>query len=128
MSDSILEKLDEELNRIRLEQKRENNSLLTEEEIHTVFEVLKKEDFELKPVLESMEKVLNKVYNDQYMLVETTLINLLKYYNLIDNKDIMAIRHKLFFTEERKMIKKPYFSPESASKVKEKIKNVFTKI
>ena len=125
---SILSKLNEELDRIRLEQKRESGQILSPEEIKNVFDTLKKEDFELKPVLEAIETLLSYIPDEKYMLKEETLVKLLKYYNLIDNNDILSIRHKLFFTEERKMIKKPYFSPESSHKIKEKIQDIFAKL
>lgn len=125
---SILDKLNVELDRIRLEQKRESGLILSNEEIQNVFDTLKKEDFELKPVLETIEKLISSIPEDKYMLKEEALIKLLKYYNLIDNNDILSIRHKLFFTEERKMVKKPYFSPEASHKIKEKIQNIFSKL
>lgn len=125
---SILAKLNEELDRIRLEQKREAGLILSTEEIKNVFDTLKKEDFELKPVLEAIETLISVIPDEKYMLKEETLVKLLKYYNLIDNNDIMSIRHKLFFTEERKMVKKPYFSPESSTKIKEKIQDIFAKL
>lgn len=127
MSD-IFKKLEEATNLIEFEKKKEYGTLLSEEEIKTIFEILKKEDFELKPILEDIEKILNHLSEEKYMIKEQTIKSLLKYYKIIETSDLMNIRHKLFFTEEKMMVKKPYFSQQSIEKIKENIQTIFTKI
>jgi hypothetical protein len=127
MSD-ILKKLEEETRRIEYEKKREYGTLLTEDEIKNIFELLKKEDLELKPILELIEKNLQFLPEDQYMIKEETIKSILTYYKILENSDFLNIRHKLFFTESKVMVKKPYFSPETTEKIKENIKTIFQKI
>lgn len=124
---TLKEQLDQELNRIRYEQKSKDESVLNESDIKQVFDVLKKEDLELKPVLECIEKIIVQIPEENCILREQTISALLKYYNIIKNDDIMNIRHKIFF-ENRKLIKKPYFSQESREKIKENIQHIFRKI
>ena len=125
---TVRERLEQEMNRIRFDAKTEYDKHLTETDIQTIFTVLKKEDQELKPVLECFQKIFAAIPQDQCLLREETLIQLLKYYNLIENTDIMNIRHKLFFTENKQLIKKPFFSADNKEKIKQKIQSIFEKL
>ena len=127
MSD-IFKKLEEATNLLEFEKKKEYGTLLTEEEVSSIFVILKKEDFELKPILESIEKVLTHLPEEKYMIKEQTIKSLLTYYKILETNDLMNIRHKLFFTEERMMVKKPYFSQQSIEQIRENIQTIFTKI
>lgn len=125
---SILDRLEDETIKLELEKKQLYGQLLTKEEIQLVFTELKNKDMELKPLFLIIEKLIKHIPEEKYIVVEEMLKEILKYYNLIENTDILNIRHKLFFTDDKKIIKKPYFSPNSVEQLKEKLQTIFEKI
>lgn len=125
---SILDRLEEETIKIELEKKQLYGNLLTKEEIQLVFSELKNKDMELKPIFLIIEKLIKHIPEEKYIVIEEMIKELLKYYNLIENTDILNIRHKLFFTDDKKIIKKSYFSPNSVRQLKEKLQTIFEKI
>lgn len=125
---TIYERLEEETLKIKLEKKKQTGTVLTEEEISLVLNELKNKDLELKPVLNVLEKLIKHIPPEKQMIIEEVLIDLFKYYNLLENTDILNIRHKLFFTDDKKIIKKPYFSPEVRHLLTEKLQTIFEKI
>lgn len=127
MSD-ILKKLEEATHKIEIEKKREYGTILTDEEIKLFFTILKKEDFELKPLMESIEVMIQHLPEEKYMVKEQLIKDILKYYKLIENDDLLNIRHKLFFTDDKIMVKKPFFSPKNINVLKEKLQPIFNKV
>lgn len=125
---NILKKLEEATHKIEIEKKREYGTILTDEEIKLFFTVLKKEDFELKPLMESIEVMLQHLPEEKYMVKEQLIKDILKYYKLIENDDLLNIRHKLFFTDDKIMVKKPFFSPKNINVLKEKLQPIFNKV
>lgn len=125
---NILKKLEEATHKIEIEKKREYGTILTDEEIKLFFTVLKKEDFELKPLMESIEVMIQHLPEEKYMVKEQLIKDILKYYKLIENDDLLNIRHKLFFTDDKIMVKKPFFSPKNINVLKEKLQPIFNKV
>jgi hypothetical protein len=126
---SIKENLEESLEKIRITAKRESNTLLTESDVTELFNVLKHEDFELKPILNIVEKSFIKLLkSEKYLFLEESIIELLKYYKLIDHVDLINIRHKLFFSDEKKLVKQMYFTENEHKKIKQKIDHIIKKI
>lgn len=125
---SIYERLEEETLKIKLEKKKEIGTVLTEEEILLVLNELKNKDLELKPMFLVLEKLIKHIPQEKQMIIEEIIIDLFKYYNLLENTDILNIRHKLFFTDDKKIVKKPYFSPETRQLLTEKLQTIFEKI
>lgn len=124
----IFKKLEEATHKIEIEKKKEYGLILTEEEIKSFFEILKKEDFELKPMLDSIEKTLQYLPEENYMIKEEIIKNILRYYKIIETDDLLNIRHKLFFTDNKIMVKKPFFSPKNLTVLREKMQTIFKKV
>lgn len=124
---SILIKIQEELDNIHISQKLNSGNVLTENDIKSFIKILKDKDIEVKPLLILIEKLLlnNK---DNYLLIEKTIIELLKYYNLLDNSNFNSCRHKYFFSEQRKLIKTKYFTEEHKKGIQTQIQNIYKKL
>jgi len=124
---SILIKIQEELDNIHISQKLNSGNVLTENDIKSFIKILKDKDIEVKPLLILIEKLLlnNK---DNYLLIEKTIIELLKYYNLLDNSNFNSCRHKYFFSEQRKLIKTKYFTEEHKKDIQTQIQNIYKKL
>lgn len=126
---TLKEKLDKELNNIRLAQKKENGLLLSENDIHTIFSILKEHDTELFPILRILESLLSTISEENYLLLESYITEIFKYYKLLENDDLIKCRHKFLFTENR-VIKKSFFDESTSKKVKEKLEqnSIFKKL
>jgi hypothetical protein len=127
---SIKDMLNEELDKIRYHQKMEKGTLLTEEDINVIFSIFRANDQEVKPMLDIMEKLMIGQLSQDYLQVEKSILEMFKYYNILDNADFIKCRHKFFFTESKKLVKKPFFGPETLEKVKTEltIHNIFNKL
>lgn len=127
---NIKDKLERELEEIRYHQKRQKGLLLQEDDIKILFALLKDNDQEMKPMLDIMETLVLKELNEDYLQAEKHMTDILKYYNLVENKDFLRSRHKFFFTESKKLVKKPFFGPDALEKVKTEIAihNIFKKL
>jgi hypothetical protein len=127
---SIKERLEEELQGLDYVKRCEAGLILTDEDIKTIFAIVKNSDQEVKPLLEIMEVLVENSSPSNYILIEKCLIQLLKYYNIIENNDLIKCRHKFFFTETKKLVKKPFYSPKVNEKIKDElaIHGIFKKI
>jgi hypothetical protein len=127
---SIKDMLNEELDKIRYQQKMEKGTLLTEEDIGIIFSIFRTNDQELKPMLDITEKLILNQLNTNYVQVEKLILEMMRYYNILDNQDFIKCRHKFFFTESKKLVKKPFFGPETLEKVKTEltVHNIFNKL
>lgn len=121
LPENIENKLTEQLDRIYYEQKRAKGEVLNQDDVDLIFETLKKQDSELLPLLETFEKLVDKVFESDHYFTRNMIRELLEYYNIIDNENLMKTRHKFFFTESKQLIKKPYLSEKSL----EHVKNIF---
>jgi len=117
----IYERLNEELDRLLYEKEVEKGNYLTKDDIDLIFETLKKSDKELEPLFENFKILVDQLIDQDNYLVRNTICNLLEYYNILENPNVMKSRHKFYFSESKKLIKKPYFSPTAL----ENIKNTF---
>lgn len=128
---NIKNKLDYELKKITYEKKKNKNLLLTENDIRLVFSLLKKNDQEVNPLLTIIESTfLNTELNEKnYIFIEESIKEILKYYKLMENKDLINCRHKFFFTES-KLIKKAFFGPNKTQDIiaELKINDIFDKL
>jgi hypothetical protein len=126
----IIKKLDRHLSELEYNRRIRSGNVLGEPELKLIFGILKEADKEFGPVLESYYKLCLTFINENYMFVENEIKSLLKYYNIIDGSTIMNSRHQLFFTEERKIIKKPYFSKTNLEYIKTVFQenNLFSKL
>jgi len=126
----IRDKLETKLQQIQFDKRSQIGNVLSREDIKIIFDVLKKSDQEVGILMESMESLCHTLLHNEYILVENNIKTILKYYNIIDGTDILNSRHQFFFTEERKLTKKPYFSPEKLKNVKQKLleHNIFRKM
>lgn len=121
----IIHKLDRQIEQIEYEKRKKNGCILEEKDIKLIFEILKEADKEIAPVLESFSRLCTSKLDDEtYLIIEKELKSVLKYYNILDGCSIMTSRHQLFFTEERKVVKKPYFNKDNL----DYIKNIFHEI
>ena len=123
---NLLEKIQEELNNIHVQQKINSGNVITEQDIKLVFNILKEKDMEVKPLLNLLEKLL--INNKDYLMLENTIIELLKYYNLTDNANFINCRHKFFFSDDKKLIKKKFFTEEHEHHIKTKIEEIYKKL
>lgn len=123
----LIKKIQDELNKIHVSQKIKSGNFLTESDIKEVIKILKDKDIEVKPLLEIIESLLVKP-EENYLIIEESIIKLLKYYNLLDNNNFMTCRHKYFFSENKKLIKTKYFTEEHTKDIKNKINNVYKKL
>lgn len=129
MSD-VRERLEQKLQQIEFEKRIQTGNILSHEDVAVIFSVLKESDQEVMPLVESLEDFCQNLLHTEYLLVEDHLKSILKYYNIISGSDILKSRHQFFFTEERKLTKKPYFSPEKLETVKTTLheNNIFRKM
>lgn len=126
---NILNKLDQEIYNIHIKQKLASGNILNENDINILFKILKDRDIEVKPLLIMIENfILNESIEKNYHIIEKTVISLLKYYNLLENDDFTTCRHKYFFSENRKLIKKKYFTEEHIKDIKTNINTIYNKI
>jgi hypothetical protein len=126
----IIKRLDRHLESLEYSRRLRDGHVLGEPELKLIFSILKEADKEIGPVLESYYNLCKSQLAENYLFVEKEVKSLLKYYNIIDGSTIMNSRHQLFFTEEKKMIKKPYFSKDNLNYIKNVFKeqNLFTKL
>jgi hypothetical protein len=110
MSSDITTKLNEHLQRILFEQKKSSGIMLDTDDISLIFRTLRRYDKELTPLLETVEKIIYKCIDIDDFFVKNSIKEILEYYNIINNQNIMRIRHKLFFTESKQLVKKIYFT------------------
>lgn len=122
----ILEKIQEELNNIHVQQKLNSGNVIDENDIKKVFTILKEKDQEVKPLLLLIEQLLIKTEN--YLLLENTIVEILKYYNLSDKTDFINCRHKYFFSDDKKLIKRKFFTEDHERDIKLKIQEVYKKL
>jgi len=123
----LIKKLQEELDKIHVSQKINSGNILNESDIKDFIKILKDKDLEVKPLLEIIESLLVN-HDKNYLLIEESIIKLLKYYNLLDNNSFMSCRHKYFFSENKKLIKTKYFTEEHTKDIKSKINNIYKKL
>lgn len=123
-------RLEKELENIRYNVRVKENLLLTGEDISIIFKILKEQDLELKPMLDILEVLLIQSLQNDYLATEKYILGILKYYNIIKTNDLIHCRHKFFFSEDKKLIKKPFFCPAVSQKVSDElqIQNIFKKI
>lgn len=114
----IESKLTEHIDRIHYEQKKSKGEILDDDDIDLIFETLKKNDCELIPILETFKKMVDKISDVDDYFAHNMMRELLEYYDIIDNNDLMKTRHKLFFTESKQLVKKPYFSEKTLKYIK----------
>jgi hypothetical protein len=123
---NILEKIQEELNNIHVQQKINSGNIINENDIKKVFTILKEKDPEVKPLLELIEKLLLK--NEDYLLMENSIVQILKYYNLSEKTEFINCRHKYFFSDDKKLIKRKFFTEDHERDIKTKIQEVYKKL
>jgi hypothetical protein len=125
--DSIKNKLEATLSEISLEKKKENNKLIDEDDFYTLFEELRSADKEVIPLIKIIELLLLNLDYSKYVLIEESIKEILNYYGLAGQDDLMNMRHKIFF-EEGKIVKKRFFTKEQKEEVKNKISSILSKI
>lgn len=118
MSDDLSQKLTEQLDRIIYENKINDGKYLNKDDITIIFETLRKYDMELFPLLESVEQLVWKVYDTDHYFVKNVIKDILTYYNIMENENIMKSRHLLYFTESKQLAKKPYFNEKKLKEIK----------
>ena len=130
MTEDIKNKLEKELDEINYSRKKERGCILLEEDIKFIFNILKSYDKEINPIFTIFEKIILENLNNNYILVEKSIKELFKFYNILENNDLINSRHKFFFTENKKLIKKQFFNKISLEKIKTEfeINNIFKKI
>lgn len=123
-------KLEEELDQIRYKQKLFLGTTINETDIRELMQVLKSSDHEIKPLLDVLENLIIPMLTVDYLLAEKSLVQLLTFYNIISNNDLIKCRHKYYFTENKKLTKKQFFSPKVLEKVKDElsINGIFKKL
>lgn len=123
-------KLEEKMQQIEYNKRVESGNILDHEDLNVVFNILKENDKELLSIYESIEEMCHSILETNYILVEKQVKNFLKYYNILNGNDILNSRHQFFFTEARKLVKKPYFSQDKMENIKQKLNenNIFRKI
>lgn len=126
---NIKSKLKEQLYEIHIQQRLNSGEILTENEIVELFQILKNKDIEVKPLLEIIEKcILNNDIKQNYKIIESSIVTILKYYNLVNNSNFNTCRHKYFFSENKKLIKTKYFTEDTIQKINESITDIYKKI
>lgn len=125
---NILQKLQIELDKIHNQQKLNSGNILNEQDIKNIITTLKEKDIEVKPLLEIIEQLILNVDKENYILIEKTIIEILKYYNLLENNCFSTCRHKYFFSDDKKLIKKLFFTEEHKIDIKKRIKDVYSKL
>lgn len=127
---NISDRLNDKLDRLMYESKVESGNFLNKDDIRLIFETLKKADLELSPLFETMEKMIDKLYDTDHYFVKTSIKEMLEYYNIVENTDMMKRRNKFYFTESKKLTKKPFFSPAAIEKIRSTFKTnrIFQKI
>lgn len=127
MSDDIKEKIDQYLKNIELEKRCNLNTLLTEDDLDKTFDVLIHNDIETKPLLNIIHNFLKYNLKENYVLVESEFVNILKYYNIISGVKLLESRHQLFFNKN-KIIKKQYFKEDKLIVIKEELSHILDKL
>jgi hypothetical protein len=122
----LLDKIQNELNNIHIQQKISSGNVINADDIKLIFTILKEKDQEVKPLLLLIEKLLSN--NKDYFLLETTVVDLLKYYNLSEKTDFINCRHKYFFSDEKKLIKRKFFTEDHERDIKTKIQEIYKKL
>lgn len=116
----IANKLSKELDKIKYKIKMEKGDYLTIEDVEVVFQTLKKFDNELSPLYETVEKLVYKMFDIDHYFVKDCIVEMLLYYNIIENPNLMKSRHKIFITESKNsVVNKPFFSNSALEKIKE---------
>ncbi|MFW6130958.1 MAG: hypothetical protein ACOC56_07225 [Atribacterota bacterium] len=130
MSETLTEKLTRELDYIKYKKKKTDGVFLNKEDINIIFETLKKTDKELLPLLETFNNVADKMFDSDHYFVKNMIKDILQYYNILNNDNLMESRHKFYFTESKNLVKKPYLSNKSLNQIKEKfnIYRIFEKV
>lgn len=130
MSETLTDKLSKELDYIKYKKNKSNGIFLNKEDINLIFETLKKSDKELQPLLETFEDVVEKMYDTDHYFVKNIIKDILQYYNILNNNNLMESRHKFYFTESKNLVKKPYLSNKSLNQIKEKFNmyRIFEKV
>jgi len=130
MIQSITDKLTEQLDYIKYSQQTLNGIFLEKEDVQLIFNTLKKYDLELFPLLETVEKISLKMFDIDHYYMKNIVKELLEYYNIIENPDCMKSRHKLFFTESKNLVKKPYLSENVLKSIKDEFnkRKIFSKV
>lgn len=119
MSDDVANKLTKALEQIKYKIKTEKGDYLNREDLNVIFETLRKYDQELSPILETFERLAFELYDDNHFLVKECILEVLKYYNIVDNSNLMKTRHKIFFTESKNnIVNKPFLSQNALDKIK----------
>jgi hypothetical protein len=128
--DNVKLRLEKKLEEIELQKRIESGNVLSRDDIKVLFEVLKNADQEVAPLLEATEVLCDNLLHTDYVLAETQIKSILGYYNILEGYDIIKSRHQYFFTEERKLVKKPYFAPGKLEKEKTSLNenNIFRKL
>jgi len=126
----IKQRLEQELDQIRYQQKLEKGLVLTEDDIHTIFKILRDNDQELKPMLDIMEGLIVKSVKEDYLITEKYINEIFRYYNILPSDDMIRCRHKFFFTESKKLVKKNFFGPQALENVKNEltVQEIFKKL
>lgn len=126
---SVLKKLETRLNDIHIEQKLNSGNILTKNDIEKLFKILKQKDVELKPVLIMLESLINTLdFKKDYKLLETVIIDTLKYYNIIEGSNFINCRHKYFFSDDKKLIKTKFFTEEHVKNIESDITLIIDKL
>ena len=129
---TIQKKLEIQLKEIVLIEKNKHGLLLNFDDVKVIFSILKQNDKEMKPMLEVLESSLLLLdLKNEYVFIEDAVKNILIYYNIIGDKNLINCRHKFFFTQEQnKLTKKPFFSPKTIENIKTEltINNILEKI
>ena len=125
--DSIKNKLESTLSEISLEKKKENNKLLDENDFYTLFQEIRNADKEVIPLIKIIEVLLLNLDHSKYILIEEMVKELLSYYGLAGQDDLMTMRHKIYF-EDGKIVKKRFFTKEQKEEIKSTISDLLKKI
>lgn len=129
---TIQKKLDLQLREIMLNEKNKHGMLLNFHDVKIIFSILKQNDKETKPMLDIIENSLIMLdFKNQYVFIEESVKNILKYYNIIGDTDLINCRHKFFFTkQDNKLTKKPFFSQKTIENIKSEltINNIIEKL
>lgn len=119
---SLSEQLNMYLERTELKVKSENGMILDKSDIKYVFSLLKQHDLELAPVLCIIEDMINFMVVENLFEANQYIRDIFKYYNIIDNDNLIKCRHLIVLSEKRnKTIKKRFFDEKKINWLRNKL-------
>jgi hypothetical protein len=130
VNSDITSRLDNHLDRLEYEEKLQNGTYLNKDDIILIFDTLRKNDMELSPILDTFQDMVSIFYEKDHYYMKNCICELLKYYNIVEHKNIMRTRHKFFFSESRNLVKKPFFDEKTIQKIRDilNVHKIFQKL